>query len=238
MTELAGMTAVILAGGFGTRLRSVVVDRPKVLADVGGRPFVTRLLDQLSRMGIRRSVFCAGYLGRQMEEMLGDTYGDLDLVYSHEPIPLGTAGALRLARPLFHSDPVLVMNGDSYCHANLQALLDWHVARNAQASLLLTEVPDTKRYGGVWTKKDGLVSRFTEKGHEGGPGWINAGIYALSHCFVEAIPCDRAISLEHDIFPAWIGRGLYGYRDAGPFLDIGIPEAYAEASSFFASKWQ
>jgi NDP-sugar pyrophosphorylase family protein len=219
-------------------LRSVVADRPKVLADVGGRPFVTYLLDQLAVVGIRRVVFCTGHLGAQIREMFGDAYGDLHVDYSHESIPLGTGGALRLALPLFDSDPVLVMNGDSYCHADLKAFLDWHTARGAQASLLLIEAPDTHRYGQVWTDEDGRVRRFAEKGDVGGPGWISAGVYAMSHCVIEAIPYEGASSLEHDVFPVWIGRGLYGYRSEGSFLDIGIPEAYAAAPSFFAPQWQ
>lgn len=235
---LGDLTAVILVGGLGTRLRSVVVDRPKVLAEVKGRPFIAYLLDQLAAAGIDRVVLSTGYLGEQVQKLLCDTYRDLDLVYSQELVPLGTAGALRRALPLFNSDPVLVMNGDSYCHANLQALLDWHVARNAQASLLLTEVPDTHRYGQVWTDKDGLIRRFTEKSDEGGPGWISAGVYMLSHRVLEAIPEGRTVSLEQEVFPVWIGRGLYGYRGEGSFLDIGTPEAYAVAPSFFAMEWQ
>lgn len=234
----AGVTAVILAGGLGTRLRAVVADRPKALADVGGRPFLAYILDQLTVAGIRRAVVCTGHLGAQVQEMFGDRYGDLYLVYSREPVPLGTAGALRLALPQFNSDPVLVMNGDSYCQADLKAFLDWHTVHGAQASLLLTEASDTHRYGQVWTDEDGLVRRFAEKGNGGGPGRVSAGVYALSHYFIQAIPTNRAMSLEHEVFPAWIGRGLYGYRGEGPFLDIGIPEAYAAAPAFFTMQWQ
>lgn len=238
MRDLQGVTAAILAGGLGTRLRSVVADRPKVLAEVIGRPFLAYLLDQLTVAGIRCVVVCTGHLGAQVQEMFGDAYGDLRVVYSHEPVPLGTAGALRLALPLLRSDPVLIMNGDSHCQIDLSALWTWHQERAAEASVLLARVPNTRRYGRVLVDANGRVCSFTEKGADGGPGWINAGVYVLSHCLLQTIPGDRAISLEYEVFPAWIGRGLYGYRGEGPLLDIGTPEAYAAAPSFFAPQWQ
>lgn len=236
MMDLASMTTVILAGGFGSRLRSVVTDRPKVLAKVGGRPFIHYLLDQLSGAGIRRVVLCTGHLGTQVQELLQDRYRDLDLVYSQEPVPLGTAGALRLALPLLNSDPVLVMNGDSLCEAELNFFVYWHHARSAEATLLLTEVPDTRRYGRVSMDEDGLVRQLNEKSCVGGPGWINAGVYLLSRRLIEMIPSDRVVSLEREIFPDWIGRGLYGLRRSGRFLDIGTPESYALAEEIFAPR--
>ena len=110
-----GVTAAILAGGLGTRLRSVVKDRPKVLAEIRGVPFLTYLLDQLAAAGVRDVVLCTGYMGEQVRSAFGDSYGGMCLSYSQESSPLGTAGALRLALPLFKSSSVLVMNGDSFC---------------------------------------------------------------------------------------------------------------------------
>ena len=233
MQDLANVTAAILVGGLGTRLRSVVADRPKVLAEIRERPFLAYLLDELAGAGVRTVVLCTGYLGEQVQALFGDSYGSLRLVYSRESSPLGTAGALRLALPLFKSDSVLVMNGDSFCQANLRAFWAWHCAQGADATLLLTRMPDTKRYGRVHVDEDGLVLRFDEKGHNGGPGWINAGIYLLNHRLLLTIPASGAVSLEREVFPAWIGRGLYGYRSEARFLDIGTPEAYAVAEQFF-----
>ena len=240
--DLASVTAAILAGGLGTRLRSVVADRPKVLAEIRGRPFLAYLLDQLADAGVRTIVLCTGYLGEQVRAAFGDSYGNLCLLYSQESSPLGTAGALRLALPLFKpglseanvSDPVLVMNGDSFCEVNLRAFWAWHCARGADATLLLTRMPDTKRYGRVHVDADGLVLSFDEKGDKGGPGWINAGIYLLNRRLLLTIPASGAVSLEQEMFPAWIGLGLYGYRSEGRFLDIGTPEAYNTAEQFFA----
>jgi len=231
--DLASVTAAILAGGLGTRLRSVVADRPKVLAEVRGRPFLAYVLDQLADAGVRTVVLCTGHLGEQVQAMFGDPYGGLRLVYSQESSPLGTAGALRLALPLFKAETVLVMNGDSFCEANLRAFWAWHRAQGANATLLLSKVSDTRRYGRVHMDADGLVLRFDEKDDREGGGWINAGIYVFNSCLLRTIPANRAVSLEREMFPAWISRGLYGYRGEGRFLDIGMPEEYAMAEQFF-----
>lgn len=234
MQDLVGMTAAILAGGLGTRLRSAVADRPKVLAEVRGRPFLAYLLDQLADAGVRNVALCTGYLGEQVQALFGDSYGGLRLVYSQESSPLGTAGALRLGLPLFKSDPVLVMNGDSFCDADLRVFWAWHQVRDANATLFLTEVPNTGRYGQVYVDANGLVLSFDEKNRSDGPGWINAGIYLINRNLLLTIPAGRAVSLEQDMFPAWIGRGLHGYQGKGRFIDIGTPETYKTTEQFFA----
>jgi NDP-sugar pyrophosphorylase family protein len=231
--NLKDLTAVILAGGLGTRLRPVVSDRPKVLAMIQGRPFMSYLLDQLVSAGIRSVVLCTGYQGEQVKSTLGHSYRTLELIYSQEPSPLGTGGALRQALPLLQSDPVLVLNGDSFCELNLSSFFQWHEAHEARASLALVQRPETKRYGRVDLGPNGDVIRFNEKGTESGPGWINAGIYLLAGVLLKTIPPDGAVSLEQEMFSRWIGRALYGYPSRGRFLDIGTPESYAMAEQFF-----
>jgi NDP-sugar pyrophosphorylase family protein len=231
--DLTRVAAAILAGGFGTRLRSIISDKPKVLAEIRGKPFLAFLLDQLVDVGVRYVVLCTGYLGKQVQDTFGDSYGNLHLVYSQESSPLGTAGALRLALPLFKSDSVLTMNGDSFCDVNLNVFWAWHCERSANATLLLTKVLDTKWYGRVHVDTDGLVLGFDEKDDKGGSGWINAGIYLLTRSLLLTIPVNRAVSLEREMFPAWVGRSFYGYRSNGRFLDIGSPETYAVADQFF-----
>lgn len=235
MADLGQCTAVILAGGLGTRLRSVVADRPKVMAEVRGKPFLTYLLEQLAQSGFKHTVLCTGYLGEQVKATFGHTYSSLHLEYSQESSPLGTAGALQLALPLFQSDQVLVVNGDSFCDANLRDFEAWYTAKRAEAALFLTEVPDTKRYGRVQVEPSGQLLKFEEKGGTEGAGWINAGIYLLERRLLSTIPQSRAVSLETEMFPAWIGQGLYGYCSQGRFLDIGIPESYAIAENFFST---
>jgi len=233
LQDLATVSAAILAGGLGTRLRSVVADRPKVLAEVHGRPFLNYLLDELVKVGIGSAVLCTGYMGDQVQAEFGPSYRSLKLAYSQESSPLGTAGALRLALPLLGSDSVLIMNGDSFCDTDFKAFWTWHSARRAAATLLLAEVSNTARYGRVLIDATGRVLRFEEKNGDSGPGWINAGIYLLKRQLLETIQANCPVSLEREIFPTWIGHGLHGYQCHGRFLDIGIPESFVSAEDFF-----
>ncbi len=230
---LDNLTAAILAGGLGTRLRAAVADRQKVVASVAGRPFLMRLLDQLADAGVRRVVICTGYKAGQVAELAGSEYRGMSLRYSPEPGPLGTAGALRLALPLLESDPVLAMNGDSFCETDLRAFWRTHRERKAVGSMVIREVADTSQSGRVSYDANGAVTSFVEKGASAGSGWINAGIYLLGRTILENIPADRPVSLERETFPAWIGRGLYAFPTAGKFLDIGTPESYAAAQKLF-----
>jgi NDP-sugar pyrophosphorylase family protein len=232
MASLAETTAVILAGGRGSRLQPVLPDQPKVLAEFHGRPFLAYLLDQLVAAGVPKVVLCTGYRGEEVRTRLGDAYGPVPLAYSHEDQPLGTGGALRLALPLLDSDPVLVMNGDSLIEADLPAYLAWFLGRPAAAAaLLLTRVADTSRFGRVEVAGDGSITHFQEKGVPG-PGWINAGVYLLKKAVLKLMAPRRFLSLEADLLPTLVGQGLYGQGVAGQFIDIGTPESYAGAAEF------
>jgi len=231
--RLSDVTVAVLAGGLGTRLRSVVADRPKVLAEIHGVPFLTYLLDQLAAAGCRSVVLCTGYLGEQISQTFGTIYGPIRLGYSREQQPLGTGGAVRLALPRLDSDPVLVMNGDSYCGIDLTAYCEWHCLQQATASLALARVARSDKYGSVNFDSVARVVEFAEK-KGGGEGWINAGIYFLSQQVLQSIPQGVCVSLEREIFPHWVGRGLCGYLSSGPFLDIGTPDDFAAAEKFFA----
>jgi NDP-sugar pyrophosphorylase family protein len=235
-SDLSNITAVILAGGFGTRLQSVVSDRSKVIAEICGRPFITYLFDQLLSCRINHVVLCTGYRGDQIKKTCGNAYKSLTIGYSDEPIPLGTAGALRNALSHFNSDQILALNGDSYCAADITAFWDWHKAKCAWGTLLLTKVGDARRYGSVETDSQGIILRFNEKGANSGPGLINAGIYILSKQLVFSISSGKRVSLEQEMFPQWIGRKFYGCSSKGRFIDIGTPEDYARAASFFKGK--
>lgn len=235
MAALDGISAAILAGGLGTRLRPVVADRPKVLAPVGGRPFLAYLLEQLRRAGLREAVLLVGHAADQVRGTFGDDYHGTRLIYSEEPQPLGTGGALRLAVPHFAGETILLLNGDSYCDADLPAFAAFHRARGNAASLALAAVPDTSRYGRVQVDSDGRVVRFEEKGGDRGPGWINAGVYLIQRDRLDDIAADRPVSLERDTLPAWVAGGRVGGFPAGRFIDIGTPESYAAADAFFGT---
>lgn len=232
MLSLEDTTAVILAGGLGTRLREVVSDLPKVLAKVNGRPFLAYLLDRLVDAGIRRTVLCTGYLAELVSTTFGESYRGMNLLYSREDTPLGTGGALRLALPLITSDPVLVLNGDSFCNADFILFANQHQSVSAKISLLLTQVKDVARYGTVDTDGAGTVVSFREKGSHCGEGLINAGVYLLTRSNIATVPEGKPVSLERDVFPMLIGDGLYGFFQPTRFIDIGIPADYHAADSF------
>jgi nucleoside-diphosphate-sugar epimerase/dTDP-glucose pyrophosphorylase len=231
MTTFGDATAVVLAGGLGTRLRATVSDRPKVLAEVRGRPFLAHLLDRLCAAGVGEIVISIGYRGADVRAAFGTAYRGRPLRYAEEPSPLGTAGALRALLPELDSDPMLVLNGDSWCEVDLAELWRWHATRGANATLCLTHVADTRRFGRVAVNEHGGIEGFVEKGDALEAGWINAGVYVFSQAVLGVIPPGRPVSLEREILPAWIGRGLYGMRVAGRFIDIGTADSYRAAQA-------
>lgn len=231
------ITAVILAGGLGTRLRSEIADRPKALATVAGQPFLEHIFDQLSSFGISQIVLCTGYMAEQIESLYGTTYKGLSLSYSRETVLLGTGGAVRFALPLIATPLALILNGDSFCEFDLHALENFHQQHRAQASMVLTHVDDCSRFGSVVTQEDGRVTSFIEKSAAGGPGCINAGVYLVNRDLLTQIPPGRILSLEKDIFPNWIGHGFFGFRcDTSLFIDIGTPQSFRCAQSLFSER--
>ncbi len=228
------VTAAILAGGLGTRLRPAVGDVPKVLARVNGRPFVTFLLERLVQAGVTHAVLLTGYQAAQVQETLGDSYDGMKLVYSVETTPLGTGGALRQALPKLKAESVLLLNGDSFCDVGLSRLLTAHGRRRADVTMALVHVPNTQRFGRVDTIANGKIAHFGEKQGHAGSGWINAGVYVLSRSLVEGIPRKQAVSLERDLLPVWVqSRRCFGFKTNCRFLDIGTPSSYAKATVFF-----
>jgi NDP-sugar pyrophosphorylase family protein len=234
--NLSEVTSVILAGGLGTRLRAVVSDRPKILADVCNRPFLTFLLDQLIAARAREVILCTGFMADDVQKELGHNYKSLNIVYSTEPEPLGTGGALRLAWPLIKSDPVLILNGDSFVNVDLTAYMEWFFQMDRQAALLLIEVPETGRYGTVISDDDGRITAFEEKVIDSGPGWINGGIYIMKKSLVGTIPRAMPYSLERQFFPGLTQKNIYGFCTSGKFIDIGTPDSYHRAQEFFCNK--
>ena len=235
MHNHSDITAVLLAGGLGTRLRPVVSDKPKILADICNRPFVTFLLDQLVVADIRDVVLCTGYMANEVREKLGNSYKSLNLTYSKENTPLDTGGALRLALPHIQSDFALVMNGDSFVNVKFAVYIDWFVKKKCPASLLLANVSDTRRFGKVLVDENGRLISFKEKGSDSSSGWINAGVYLIKKSLIETIPEKTPFSLEREFFPKLIDQGLYGFQFEGEFIDIGTPETFALAKDFFLS---
>lgn len=225
-------TVVILVGGLGTRLRSVLADLPKPMAPVNGQPFLAYLLRQVRDAGLRNVVLCVGYRAEAIETYFGDgrDFG-VQIAYSYEQELRGTAGALRLAQPYIASDPFVVMNGDTYCEVDLIEMLAQHQARKAQATIVATCVDDRARFGSLLLGDNGTVAGFTEKGESTGPGYINGGIYVLTGAVLATVPHDKPCSIERDVFPTLVGQGLFAHTTPGQFIDIGIPSELARAAT-------
>jgi NDP-sugar pyrophosphorylase family protein len=230
----------ILAGGRGERLAGVV-DQPKPLVEVGGRPFAALLVDRLAREGFRRIFFLTGYRGEAFEPFLEAMRRSLpetlarwgrpgpapELRCLREATPLGTGGALRGALPHVERT-ALILNGDTFCDLDHRALLALHAATGGAFCLTAAQMPDAADYGTLALDDDGRMTALREKG-AGGPGWVNAGVYAVPRAFLEAIP-EGSPSLERDLLPAWLSRApVWAYRVAGGFHDIGTPERLERA---------
>ena len=236
MSDLSQVTVVILAGGLGTRLRKVVSDRPKVMAEINGKPFLYYLLDQLVDASIEKIVISTGYMGHLIEETVGSSYKRLQVNYSPEEIPLGTAGALKLAGQAVDTEKCLVMNGDSYMKFDPLLLLMNHKKSDASITIVIKKVEVSSRYGVIDMNPEHEIVQFIEKGSAGGSGHMNAGVYLVEMGILEKIPDKIPCSLEYDFFPVMIGKGIYGYEAEGKFIDIGTPESYAQAEKFFECK--
>ena len=223
--------AIVLAGGFGTRLRGVVDDVPKPLAPVAGRPFLAWLLDDLARHGMRRVVLATGYLAEQVEALVGRRWLSMDVDYSVEAEPLGTGGAIALARDRLSGDSAHVLNGDSFADYDPERLQRHAQALGATLGVALVRVPDVGRYGAARVQ-DGRIIGFSEKGGVG-EGWINAGCYYLSAHVLAALP-PGAFSFESGVLvPAVADGHVAGLPFEGRFIDIGVPEDFQRAQTLF-----
>jgi D-glycero-alpha-D-manno-heptose 1-phosphate guanylyltransferase len=234
-SRMLDIPAVLLVGGKGTRLQSVVSSAPKPMAAVGEQSFLELLVRQLSSQGIRRLVMCSGYLAEQIESKFGNGSGwDVSIEYSRESQPMGTAGAVRLAKGhLDEAADFLVMNGDSFLEMDFAQLVQFHRKRTGLASMAVAPVEDTGRYGTVQVDSGSRVIGFTEKTGVGGPGLINAGVYVFNRAIFEHIP-ETPTSLERDVFPKILNRGVNALEQRGMFIDIGTPEDYARAQTLCA----
>lgn len=239
---LGGIDAVVLAGGAGTRLRPVLGERQKVVAEVEGIPFLSYLLAHLRDEGVRRVFLAVGFRRDEVLAYLRRRPKDsIRLFPVVEKRPLGTGGALRNALRHIRSGTILAVNGDTFASLPLGALLDFHEAKKAGApprarvTIAAAYRADTARYGRMDIARDGSVREYHEKG-ETRPGYINAGVSLIEREVLAACPAGRAFSWEREVLPGLCGRGLYAWRGRFPFLDIGTPASYRRAAAFLAKQ--
>jgi D-glycero-alpha-D-manno-heptose 1-phosphate guanylyltransferase len=226
--------AIVLAGGFGTRLRSVVSELPKAMAPVNGRPFLAYVLDGLIASGFDLAVLAIGYRGDQIRQHFGHRYRSLDLRYSVETEPRGTGGGIRLAMEHVRASDFLVLNGDTYLEVNHAAMLSAHMRSGSRLTVAVHAVDDAGRFGTL-AIEDGRIRGFREKGRSG-PGAINAGVYVLSRELFSGYSLPSAFSFEADfLMPHVDGIGPLAFATEGIFIDIGVPEDYERAQHLLAT---
>ena len=234
------MKALVLAGGFGTRLRPLSCTRPKLLLPVANQPVIDWTLRSLAEHGVDTVVLAVNYMAEAMVRYLGPTKFNLGILYSREERPLGTGGPIRKAESFLRDgDPFFVLNGDVISDIDYSRLLEFHEEAGGLATIALYEVPDPSRYGAVELDGKGRVRRFVEKPRPGEApsNLVNAGIYVLDPKVIDYIPEGRAVSTETEVFPRLAKEGqLYGFEFRGLWVDIGVPEDYLRANALLLER--
>ncbi len=226
------MEAIVLAGGFGTRLRDVVSDLPKPMAPVAGRPFLEILLTMLAQKGFLRVVLSVGFMSEKIVAYFGDSYRGMELIYEIESEPLGTGGAIRMALLRCETDHTFIFNGDTYLDVEVKEMESlWQSGHHP--IIVVREVPDTSRFGRI-EMHNGRINTFLEKGMSG-QGFINAGCYLLPKNALDDFPLGLSFSLETDFFIKYLQRLQFnGFITHGHFIDIGVPDDYKLAQTELA----
>jgi D-glycero-alpha-D-manno-heptose 1-phosphate guanylyltransferase len=231
--------AIILAGGFGTRLQTVVADVPKPMAPVNNKPFLAYLLDYWAGQGIQRFILSTGYKGHIIREYFGDKYKSSEVIYAPEDTPLGTGGALLNSLPHVQSDDFLFLNGDTFFNVILDELYAFHKAKHSTVTLALKKIAKNDRYGAVSLNSESEILKLNkpQKGATPTDAVINGGVMLFNrNDLLESNIAlgQKPMCLEDELFVTLKAQNkkLYGYATDQKFLDIGIPEDYYKAASF------
>jgi D-glycero-alpha-D-manno-heptose 1-phosphate guanylyltransferase len=226
--------AIILAGGFGTRLKTVVPDRPKPMAEINGRPFLEYLLDYIISQGITRCVLSVGFRHEMIMQHFGDCYKSAELVYAVEDKPLGTGGGILNALRFVKDGTCFIINGDTFFRISFPEMEKEFNKNHADLVLALYKVRDEHRYGSVVTNSAGRILKFREKTEYSGDSLINGGIYLVKNSIFSGIDVPDAFSMEKDFLEKRTeSLRMYGKPFDSDFIDIGIPETYQQAPFFF-----
>lgn len=229
------MKALLLAGGFGTRLRPLTLTRPKHLLPIANRPHIDHVFDLLVGHGVSQVILTTSYLAEAFAETVEAARArGLDVRVTYEEVALGTAGALKNAESEVGDETFFVFNGDVLTDVDLEELLSFHRERDAEATILLTPVEDPSAFGVVPTERDGRVTGFIEKPprDEAPTNMINAGIYVLEPSVLARIPGGREWSVERALFPELVSEGspIYAFPTDAYWMDVGTPDKYLRAN--------
>lgn len=226
--------AIFLAGGFGTRLQSVVADVPKPMAIINKKPFLHYLITFYAKQGVEHIVLSTGYLHEVVSNYFGNVYNEVQISYAVEDHPLGTGGAIKKSLELTDTDYVFVANGDTMFRVDLMSITQFHKKHNADFTLVTREVEDVSRYGSVIMDSNNKIIGFEEKNSAAGKGFINGGVYLINKSFLNSFKFPEKFSIEKDFFEKHYNDGaFYGKPCHNYFIDIGIPEDYHRAQKEF-----
>ena len=232
------MEAIVLAGGLGTRLKEAVADVPKPMAPVNQQPFLQYLMDYWVAQGVTRFILSVGFKWKVIKKHFGSHYRGAALEYSVEDTPMGTGGGVLLAlSKLIEAKSFLLLNGDTFFKVPLESFLEFHNKNVAEISLSLSPVTDAKRYDWVHLNDQHSIERIEPRSNESKSGLINGGVYLINPKIFAPEDWDSSskISLENDMIPQALqaNKNLKGYVCSEKFIDIGIPEDYRSATTFF-----
>lgn len=227
------MECIVLAGGLGTRLQSVLADAPKCMAPVNGEPFLHYMFRYLQQQGCTRVILSLGYKHEVVTNWLSTQHFGFEVDYVIEQEPLGTGGGIQLALAKAITNDVVVLNGDTMFRVDLKALLQFHDTTSAHTTLALKPMVNFERYGVVTIDNKGCITAFEEKKYYD-KGLINGGVYVINKQALATKQLPVKHSLEKDYFEAYVQEGnMYGFVSDGYFIDIGIPSDYETAQQDF-----
>ena len=233
------MKAIVLAGGFGTRLRPLSCSRPKTLFPLANQPLIDYTLQNLAQGGVDTIILSVYYMAENIVRYLGPTKYDMGILYSREQRPLGKGGGIKNAEDMLNGESFIVINGDIITDLDLRRLISFHEEKGGLATIALYQVTDPSRYGSVELDWEGRITRFVEKPEPGmaPSNLINAGIYILEPEVLEYMPPGKRFDTEVEVFPILAQeRKLFGFEFHGYWTDIGVPEEYLNANAAILGK--
>lgn len=230
--------AIILAGGFGTRLKGIIDDKPKPMAPVNGKPFLEYLLSYLDNQGITHTILSVGYKSETISGYFGTKFKSISIDYAYEPEPLGTGGGIMNAIKYSKSDHIIILNGDTLFNIDIKKLHNLHQSKRSELTVALRKMEDGSRYGSVNIDDDNCIKAFTEKKEGSNNILINGGVYLLNKSTFLEQSFPARFSFEKEFLEAgYINGHFYGMEFNDYFIDIGIPETYSQAQADFLNKF-
>ena len=231
---IENIDVLILCGGEGRRLRQISGRVPKPMVRIGGRVFLDIIIDDLQRSGFKRIILGIGYRARFIRKYYSEhkTPG-AEIIFSEEKKPLGTGGAVKKAKTLIKSESFLVLNGDTFSKFRADRFIKFYQQKKAKLLILLRKTKTNKDYGAITIDRKSKITSFSEKNVSSRVNFVNGGVYLFSKTVFSEMPHKAKFSLEYDFFPRMVGKGFYGYKESGFFIDIGIPERYFNAKKYF-----